>query len=52
MTNQEIENLAKELNKTELLDLLIIEKGNAAKIMIEDFDIKEPAELVYNKELI
>jgi hypothetical protein len=40
------------LNKSELLDLLTIEKGNAAKIMIEDFELKEPHELIYNKELI
>jgi hypothetical protein len=41
-----------EINKNDLLDLLIIEKGNAAKIMIEDIALEEPKEIIYNKEII
>ncbi len=40
------------MNKSELLDLLIIEKGNAAKIMIESISLQEPEEIVYNRDLI
>lgn len=52
MTDQEINNLAVEVNKKEILDLLTAEKGNAAKIMIETLKIKEPGELLYTKEMI
>lgn len=41
-----------EINKNDLLDLLIIEKGNAAKIMIEDISLEEPKEIIYNKDII
>lgn len=52
MTDQEINNLAIEVNKKEILDLLTAEKGNAAKIMIETLTIKEPNELQYTREMI
>ncbi|EAS00090.1 nucleoside diphosphate kinase (macronuclear) [Tetrahymena thermophila SB210] len=52
LSDQEIEGLAKEINKQELLDLLIIEKGNAANIMIEQMSLKEPEEISYNRDLI
>lgn len=52
MNDPEIKVLAEEMNKQELLDLLIIEKGNAAKIMIETFEIKEPKEIIYDKIII
>jgi G3E family GTPase len=48
----EINNLSKEINKVDLLDLLIAEKGKAAKIMIETIPIAEPAELLYTREMI
>ena len=52
LTDQEINNLAYEVNKKEILELLIAEKGNAGKIMIETIEIKEPSDLVYTKEII
>ena len=44
--------MGEELNKNELLNLLIIEKGQAAKIMIEEMPLMEPKELLYGKELV
>lgn len=52
MTDQEINNLAIEVNKADILELLMAEKGKAAKIMIETIEIKEPTELHYTKEMI
>lgn len=52
LTDLEIKCLGSEMNKRELLDLLTIEKGNAAKIMVEDLPLDEPKDLVLNKELI
>lgn len=42
MTDAEINELAHEINKKELLELLVVEKGSAAKTMIETIEIKEP----------
>lgn len=44
--------MGREQNKSELLELLIIEKGAAAKIMIETIEIKEPKEIQYSMEII
>ena len=52
MTEPEIRIMGEELNKNELLNLLIIEKGQAAKIMIEEMSLMEPKELLYGKELV
>lgn len=52
MTDQELTNLAEEVNKQEILSLLTAEKGKAAKIMIETIEIKEPAEMFYSKAMI
>lgn len=52
MTEPEIRIMGEELNKNELLNLLIIEKGQAAKIMIEDMSLMEPKELLYGKEVV
>ena len=52
VTDQEIKNMGLEVNKNDLLDLLIIEKGNAAKIMIDDINLEEPKEIIYNRDII
>lgn len=52
LTDAEIKCLGIEMNKKELLDLLTIEKGNAAKIMIEELPTDEPKDLILNRELI
>ncbi|CAD8175836.1 unnamed protein product [Paramecium octaurelia] len=50
MTDQELNTLAKEMNKQEILELLYSEKGNAANVMIETIDLNEPNH--YTKEMI
>jgi len=52
MTNQEIAELANELNRDELHKLLAKEKGSTADVMIEYLEIKEPQEIQYDKRLI
>ncbi|EGR28487.1 nucleoside diphosphate kinase family protein, putative [Ichthyophthirius multifiliis] len=52
LSDQEIQELAKEINRQELLDLLIIEKGNAANIMIENISLVEPENLQSSRELM
>jgi hypothetical protein len=45
-----------EINKNDILNLLIVEKGSTAKMMILTLDLHEPAEIMYTrnhvKELI
>ncbi len=38
-----------EVNKTDILNLLIVEKGSTAKIMIETIKLKEPPEIMYTQ---
>ena len=52
LTDQEIAELGHEENKRELCELLTIEKGNAAKIMIETISIHEPHDFEYDRKLI
>jgi hypothetical protein len=44
--------MGEELNRKELLNLLMIEKGEAAKIMMENISLIEPKELHYDREMI
>jgi hypothetical protein len=41
--------LINEVNKTDILNLLIVEKGSTAKIMIETINLKEPPEIMYTQ---
>mmetsp|Transcript_3408 Transcript_3408/g.2862 ORF Transcript_3408/g.2862 Transcript_3408/m.2862 type:complete len:283 (+) Transcript_3408:764-1612(+) len=50
MSDIELNELIKEINKADLYELLKIEKGSTAKVMIEILDLKEPEEIVYNEE--
>eukprot|EP01017_Pseudomicrothorax_dubius_P032150 TRINITY_DN4177_c0_g1_i1.p1 TRINITY_DN4177_c0_g1~~TRINITY_DN4177_c0_g1_i1.p1 ORF type:complete len:289 (-),score=75.85 TRINITY_DN4177_c0_g1_i1:40-906(-) len=52
LTDLEIHDMGDEINKKDLLDLLIVEKGQAAKIMIEDIPIVEPRDQIYDRYLI
>lgn len=52
MTDHEIRELADQQNFNELLDLLLIEKGKAAKLMITTIDTSEPEDFQYDRELI
>ena len=46
----EISELIREINKSDLLKLLTVEKGSVAKMMIENLDLKEPPEIMYKEE--
>ena len=38
-----------EINRNDILDLLIVEKGSTAKMMIQTLDLTEPPEIMYKK---
>jgi hypothetical protein len=48
LTDIEINELIKEVNRNELIEMLSIEKGSTAKVMIQKIPIKEPSEILYN----
>mmetsp|Transcript_18743 Transcript_18743/g.21540 ORF Transcript_18743/g.21540 Transcript_18743/m.21540 type:complete len:90 (+) Transcript_18743:971-1240(+) len=50
MSDIELAELIKEINKTDLYELLKIEKGSTAKIMIETIDLTEPTEIMYTED--
>ena len=49
VTDAEIAEMGYEINKNNLLEVLLSEKGNGAKVMIEDLVIEEPKEFMYDK---
>jgi len=49
VTDNEIAEMGYEMNKRDLLEVLLSEKGNGAKVMIEDLIIEEPKEFMYEK---
>ena len=44
--------MIKEINKADILQLLEIEKGSTARIIIETLDLTEPPEVMYTEEHI
>lgn len=52
MSDIEINELIVEINKNDLLQLLMVEKGSTAKMIIETVDLKEPEEIMYKEEHI
>ena len=50
MSDIELAELIKEINKTDLYELLKIEKGSTAKIMIETIDLTEPLDIMYTED--
>ena len=46
----EIDELINQVNRNDLLDLLTVEKGSVAKIMIENISMKTPSEIQYKEE--
>lgn len=50
MPDIEINELIAEINKNDLLQLLIVEKGSTAKMIIETISLKEPDEIMYKEE--
>lgn len=52
MTDAEIKLLGLEMNRKDILELLTIEKGNAAKMMIEQISLDEPKSIILEREHI
>ena len=50
MSDIEINELVAEINKQDLLELLVVEKGSTARMMIETIKLVEPAEIMYKPE--
>ncbi|EGR29015.1 nucleoside diphosphate kinase family protein, putative [Ichthyophthirius multifiliis] len=52
ISDQELQYLAKQINKKDIHELLLIEKGNTADILIEKISLEEPKELNYKRQHI
>ena len=52
MSDIEIDELIKQINTNDLLELLIVEKGSIAKIMIESISMTAPAEIMYKAQTL
>jgi len=50
MSDIEINELIHEINKNDLLQLLMVEKGSTGKMIIETISLKEPDEIMYKEE--
>ena len=50
MSDIEINELIAEINKNDMLQMLVVEKGTTAKMMIETISLKEPDEIMYKEE--
>ena len=48
----EISELIREINKGDLLQLLTVEKGSVARMMIDTIDLTDPHEIMYKEEHI
>jgi hypothetical protein len=48
-TDIEINEMINEINKNDILNLLIVEKGSTAKMMILTLDLHEPPEILYTR---
>jgi len=48
-TDIEINELINEINKTDILNLLIVEKGSTAKMMIQTLNLTEPQDIMYTE---
>lgn len=49
-TDIEISGMIREVTYTDILNLLIVEKGSTAKQMIQTLDLTEPPEIMYTEE--
>jgi len=50
MSDIEINELINEINKNDLLQLLMVEKGSTGKMIIETISLKEPDEIMYKED--
>ena len=48
-TDIEITDMIREINYQDILNLLIVEKGSTAKMMIQTLDLTEPHEIMYTE---
>jgi hypothetical protein len=49
MSDIEIDELIRQINNNDLLDLLTVEKGSVAKIMMETLKLDCPKEIMYKE---
>ena len=47
MSDIELNELVAEVNKNDLLQMLMVEKGSTAKMIIETIKLDEPEEIMY-----
>jgi hypothetical protein len=52
VTDSEINSMISEVNRNDLLRVLVGEKGNGAKVMMEEMVIQEPLEFQHNRHTI
>ena len=52
MGDLEINELIREINKQDLLNMLIVEKGSTGKMIIETISLEEPSEIMYKQDHI
>lgn len=52
VTDAEIAKMIEEMNRKDLLNVLLNEKGNGAKVMMEEMDITEPADFQHNPHTV
>ena len=50
MTDIEINELINEINRSDLLEMLKIEKGTSANVMIDTLDLMTPTEIMYTRD--
>lgn len=52
VTDAEIHTMIAEINRRDILKVLVSEKGNGAKVMMEEMEAVEPVEFQHNKHTI
>ena len=50
MTDIEISELINEINRNDILELLKIEKGTSAKVIIDTISLETPEEILYTRD--
>lgn len=52
LTDSEIDTMAAEINRKDILEVLMADKGDGAKVMIQDLKLDLPKEIEYNREMV
>lgn len=50
MTDIEISELINEINRNDILEMLKIEKGTSAKVIIDTISLETPEEILYTRD--